>query len=109
MLLLELIIGNGPNTTTKTNKLLSYGGDGDDDDDDDDSVDPSKQTKIFMNFVYWNINPRSQPTKVTDLVYLPYVFCFTRKVWKMSSTVTMIETVSLTTQPQQINHKFKFS
>jgi hypothetical protein len=58
------------NTTTKKNKLLSYGN------DDDDSVDPSKQTKIFMNFVYWNINPRSQPTKVTDLVYLPYVFCF---------------------------------
>jgi hypothetical protein len=54
-------------------KLLSYG-------DDDDSVDTSKQTKIFMNFVYWNINPRSQPTKVTDLVYLPYAFFFKRKM-----------------------------
>jgi len=60
-LLLELFTGDVPNTTTKTNKLLSYGV-------DDDTVDPSKQTKIFMNLVYWNINPRSQPTKVTDLV-----------------------------------------
>jgi len=37
-LLLELFIGNVPNTTTKTNKLLSYG-------DDGDSADPSKKKK----------------------------------------------------------------
>jgi hypothetical protein len=54
-------------------KLLSYS-------DDDDSVDPSKQTKIFMNFVYWNINPRNQPTKVTDLVYLPMFFVLNENV-----------------------------
>jgi len=40
--------------------------------------------KIFVNFVYWNINPRTQPTKVSDLVYLQCAFRFKRKMWKIS-------------------------
>ena len=68
---LELFIGNAPNTTTKTNKLLSYS------DDDNDSVYPSKQTKVFVNFVYCRFNPSRQPTQVTESVaYLSHVLLF---------------------------------
>ena len=65
---MERFIGTAPKTTPQTNKLVSHG-------DDDDGVCPIEQTKIFVNSVYWIINPRKQSTKVTESVAYCHMFC----------------------------------